>query len=155
MPQPTTNRAQRATFALMALRYKQQLGAAIRARRLELGMSQKDLAAATHVKEPQTISRWERGETVPSDLDAVARALKTTISELHAGIRPPKRVAHKLDIAPVPEAAQLQRIEDMLSQLVEEQAAFRVEVAQGVLAMTKRLDAERPRATRPRRQQQP
>lgn len=83
----------------MAVRYKEQLGAAIRERREGLGITQKELAEAACVKEPQTVSRWERGETAPSDLEAVAAALQCSIAELMAGIEPPsRRAARKLNL---------------------------------------------------------
>jgi len=74
---------------LMAEQYKIDLGRAIRARRKALGMTQKDLATATHYKEAQTVSRWERGETAPVDLGPVAEALRSTVADLTEGIIPP------------------------------------------------------------------
>ena len=41
------------------------LGCAIRARRLELGMRQLDLACAVGVTK-SAVSQWERGETLPT-----------------------------------------------------------------------------------------
>lgn len=94
---PTTTVAQRANFALMTVRYKAEIGCAIRARRTELGLTQKELADRCHVEEAQTISRWERGLNLPNDLSVVADALETTISELFAMVRAPNaRVARKI-----------------------------------------------------------
>lgn len=95
----TTSRAQRANVLLMAVRYKAELGQAIARRRKELGLTQKDLAELTHYKEAQTVSRWERGENLPGDLEVVATALQWTLPELMAGIVPPdRRTARKLGI---------------------------------------------------------
>jgi transcriptional regulator with XRE-family HTH domain len=75
----------------MAERYKVELGRAIAKRRRDLGLTQKELADATHYKEGQTVSRWERGENLPGDLDVIARALGWTLEELTAGIEAPNR----------------------------------------------------------------
>jgi transcriptional regulator with XRE-family HTH domain len=155
MAQPTTNRAQRATFALMVLRYREQLGAAMRRRRVELGLSQKDVAEAAHVKEPQTVSRWERGMNMPSDLEAVAVALRWTIPEMMAGIQPPARVARKLDLTPgddeQPAESQLDRIEaklDGLTRLLTGEADATserpVEAVAGVVARLKEATGSPP-----------
>ena len=104
----------------MVLRYREQLGAAMRRRRIELNLKQKDVAAAAHVKEPQTVSRWERGMNTPSDLEAVAAALQWTVGEMMAGIQPPTGVARKLDITPNDEAPlreQLARMEAKLEEI--------------------------------------
>lgn len=85
----TTSRVERVRLLLMAERYKVELGRAIAARRKHLGMTQKDLADATHYKEAQTVSRWERGENLPADLEVVAKALDWSISDLVAGIEAP------------------------------------------------------------------
>lgn len=97
---PTTSADQRAMFALMADRYKAQVGAAIRARRKALGLTQADLAERCHVEQSQTVSRWERGLNLPSDLSVAAEALETTLPDLFAGIKPPDaRAARKAAIA--------------------------------------------------------
>lgn len=88
MTWPTTNQAQRARYAVVATLYKQQLGEVIRARRKELGLTQRQLAERAHVEEPQTISRWERGARAPNDLDAVAAALETTADDLLSRLQP-------------------------------------------------------------------
>lgn len=127
----TTNRVERARLLLMSTRYKAELGAAIKKRRLELGLTQKALAELTHHQESQTVSRWERGENLPSDLEVVATALRWTLPEMMAGIVPPdRRAARRLGIADPPEGtpdpfgdSQLDRIEakvDHLSQAVDQ-----------------------------------
>jgi transcriptional regulator with XRE-family HTH domain len=104
----------------MVLRYKEQLGAAMRARRDELGMTQKQVASAAHVEDAQTVSRWERGQNLPSDLEAVAGALKWTVAELMAGIQAPPRVARKLDITPADDQSALaERLARMEARLEE------------------------------------
>lgn len=83
----------------MAERYKVELGQAIKRRRESKGWTQGDLAKATHYKDGQAVSRWERGANMPSNLDAVAEALDCTLAELVEGIIPPnKTVARKLGI---------------------------------------------------------
>jgi transcriptional regulator with XRE-family HTH domain len=83
----------------MSSRYKLELGQAIKRRRSELGLTQKDLADLTHFKEGQTVSRWERGENLPSDLEIVANALQWTLAEMMADIAPPdRRTARRLGI---------------------------------------------------------
>jgi transcriptional regulator with XRE-family HTH domain len=84
----------------MAEHYKVELGRRIKTRREELGMTQKDLADATHYKEAQSVSRWERGENVPADLDTVAAALDWTLADLVTGVDPPnRRVARQFGLA--------------------------------------------------------
>jgi transcriptional regulator with XRE-family HTH domain len=112
----------------MAEQYKAQVGARIALRRQELGLTQKDLAERTHYKEAQTVSRWERGETLPSNLDAIADALDWTLDELVAGVEAPNaKVARQLgikipidgrgstpDLVAQLSATQLDRIEESL-----------------------------------------
>jgi transcriptional regulator with XRE-family HTH domain len=108
-------------FAIVAVRYKTQLGEAIKRRREELGMTQKDLADAANIAEPQTVSRWERGQNLPSDMERVAEALQTTIEDLMRGIKPPdRRTARKLSlsIGDSDQGAILLRIESKLDQLL-------------------------------------
>lgn len=85
---PTTTRVERARNALVATLYKQQLGTAIRRRREVLGLTQRQLADRLHLSEAQTVSRWERGDRAPADLDAVANALETTTEILLADLEP-------------------------------------------------------------------
>lgn len=102
----TTSRSARANLVLMSVRYRAELGQAIQRRRKELGLTQKDLADRTHYREAQAVSRWERGENLPRDLEIVAIALDWTLAELVAGIEPPdRRVARRLGIAPPSEDA--------------------------------------------------
>lgn len=56
----------------------QRWGEAIRDRRRLLGMTQEDVAAAVGTKQA-TVSRWERGDRMPSHhyLPKIAAALKT------------------------------------------------------------------------------
>lgn len=120
----------------MAEAYKLQIGQNIARRRKELGLTQKDLADATHYKEAQTVSRWERGQNLPSDLDPIAKALKWTLAEMAAGVEPPNlRVARQLGIATAPletpepfaktdtQAERLEAIEDRLGR-IERQLAI-------------------------------
>lgn len=72
----------------MAELYKAQLGELIKEMRRALGMTQADLARAVPVEMSQTVSRWERGERGPQDLDAVAAALHTTAAEMLAQLTP-------------------------------------------------------------------
>lgn len=116
MMKPTTSRAGHARFALVAALYKQQLGEVIRARRKELGLSQKDLADRANVEEPQTVSRWERGINGPTDLDAVARALEWTADEMLRRLTPIGQKERR-EIFPAG-PTQLDRIEAKLNDLI-------------------------------------
>jgi transcriptional regulator with XRE-family HTH domain len=118
----------------MAVRYKAELGQAIKRRREELGLTQSDLADRTHYKEAQSVSRWERGENLPRDLSVIAEALEWTLGELVAGIEPPdSRAARRLGIEPTgvtPDLMEdatgrrLQRIEQKLDRLLEREEEF-------------------------------
>jgi transcriptional regulator with XRE-family HTH domain len=97
--------------------YKHQLGALIRRTREELGMTQKQLADAAHVAESQTVSRWERGERAPQDLEAVAAALQTTAAAMLRQLEPiGQRDRRSMNAEP---GSQLDRIERSLIQLAE------------------------------------
>lgn len=113
---PTTTAAGRARYALVAALYKQQLGAVIAGRREALGLTQKELAERAHVKESQTVSRWERGERAPNDLEAVAAALETTVPEMLAGLEPLSQRRRKAMNA-TGSGSQLDRIEAQLGRL--------------------------------------
>lgn len=72
------------------------LGVAIRKRRLQLGLTQADLATITNIAD-ETVSRIERGRMTPSVeiAERIAAALLTTLGELRArkapkepGLRP-------------------------------------------------------------------
>lgn len=103
----------------MAAMYKQQLGEIIRRRRLELHLTQNQVADLAGVGQSLTVSRWERGISAPSDLDAVATALQTTAGEMLAEIRDlegkQRRELHPKG------ASQLDRIERMLGEVKETQ----------------------------------
>lgn len=114
--QPTTNRAQRARFELVAALYKEQLGALIRERRLALDLTQRGLADKIGIQEPQTVSRWERGENAPIDLEAVARALDTTAGEMLGQLSP--AAIHDKRLAQDAEQSQLDRIEQSLADVL-------------------------------------
>jgi sRNA-binding protein len=98
----------------------------------------------------------------------VAAALKWTLAEMVAGIEPPNgRVARQLGIVQTDKTAtpdlslvgekpsQLDRIEAALTQLSEEQEAFRMQTARTVAAVKRQVDAIRERQDPPRRQRQP
>lgn len=101
----------------MAALYKEQLGEQIRERRKALGLTQAELAALVHVKESQTVSRWERGERGPNDLDAVAAALQTTASEMLAQLGSVRQSDRKR-LLPGGET-QLDRLEDKVDSLTD------------------------------------
>ena len=64
-----------------------ELGNRIRARRAELGLTQKDLADACKVKQA-SVSAWERGDTLgvrPENLYLAARKLRTSMEWLATG----------------------------------------------------------------------
>ncbi len=82
----TTNRVQSLSVALMAAEHLRRLAGRIKERRLELELSQDELARRIGGKTTGTyVSRWERGANEPSDLDAVADALETTVADLASG----------------------------------------------------------------------
>lgn len=55
------------------MRTRKSVGATIKDLRLEAVLTQKELALRLHV-EPVTVSRWERDEVPPSDLNRVRLA---------------------------------------------------------------------------------
>jgi transcriptional regulator with XRE-family HTH domain len=103
--------------------YKQQLGELIRELREELGLTQKQLADRSHVAESQTVSRWERGERAPQDLEAVAAALESTVPEMLRRIEPvgqKQRRSMNADDG----RSQLDRIEQRLERAGEREDVF-------------------------------
>lgn len=73
----------RLRFELMAAEFVASMGARIRERREELGMTQHQLARALPGDVLHTqVSKWERGINRPRDdtLDAIAKALKVDVS---------------------------------------------------------------------------
>ncbi len=102
----------------MAAVYKEQLGELIKEKREALGLTQRALADKAHVKESTTVSRWERGEREPTDLEAVAQALGTTASAMLSELSP----LHQKDRIRLDPAApsQLDRIEAMLRVLIQQ-----------------------------------
>lgn len=113
-PRPTTRKPQSARYALVAALYKEELGRQIKRRREDLGLTQTDLAELIPVKESQTISRWERGERAPNDLEALARALQTTAAEMLAELSPVRQTDRRRMMP----GSQLDRIEAKLDELL-------------------------------------
>jgi len=113
---PTTFHAGHARFALVAALYRQQLGEVIKARREDLGLTQKDLADRANVEEPQTVSRWERGINAPTDLEAVARALEWEVDEMLRRLTPLGQKERRQLSPHGP--SQLDRIEQMLDKVM-------------------------------------
>lgn len=105
----------------MAALYKEQLGALIATKRLALGLTQAELAEKIPVKESQTVSRWERGERGPNDLEAVAKALETTAADMLSEIGSVKQTDRR-KLGPANET-QLDRIERKLTELLAIQRA--------------------------------
>jgi transcriptional regulator with XRE-family HTH domain len=95
--------------------YKLQLGKTIARRRRELGITQRELADRAGVREASTVSRWERGERAPNDLEVVARALESTAVEMLAGITQGGQASRRSDDD---YRAQLDRIEGKLDELL-------------------------------------
>jgi transcriptional regulator with XRE-family HTH domain len=99
----------------MAAVYKEELGRQIKRRREELGLTQRELADLAHVKEATTVSRWERGERGPTDLEAVASALQTSASQMLSELSPlNQRERRELDRSG---PTQLDRIEATLERM--------------------------------------
>jgi transcriptional regulator with XRE-family HTH domain len=99
----------------MAVLYREQVGQAIRRRRLALGLTQDDLADRIGVK-GQTVSRWERGANLGTEenLESVAQALETTLTALMAEIKAPADGSPRTG-----RISQLDRIEAKLDELLE------------------------------------
>lgn len=79
---PTTNRVAARRFELMAAEYLQRLGARIRERRDEKGLTQAGLARLLPgTTDGAQVSRWERGLHRPSDdtLEHIADVLDVTM----------------------------------------------------------------------------
>jgi len=126
----TTNRSRSASFRRAVADFRRQLGQAIRRRRIELGMSQHELAELAKVNGGQTVSRWERGLNAPQDYQAVADALRMPLSELMSDLEiPSPKLARRLNLGlegPY-ESDRLARIESRLehvAELVESIAAW-------------------------------
>jgi transcriptional regulator with XRE-family HTH domain len=100
----------------VAALYKEQLGQIIRSRRKALDLTQRQLADRINVEEAQTVSRWERGENAPTDLEAVAKGLETTAGEMLAQLSPEAQRDRRRreDEA----ATQLDRIEASLAEVL-------------------------------------
>jgi transcriptional regulator with XRE-family HTH domain len=103
----------------VATSFKHLLGAVIRARRKELGLTQRDLADRVNVSESQTVSRWERGERAPTDLEAVAKGLEWSTEELLRAIQPLKQ--HERRMLDPRAGTQLDRIEAKLDAILGQQ----------------------------------
>ena len=100
----------------MAILYKEQLGRAIKRRREDLGLTQRQLADLVNVEEAQTVSRWERGLNSPTDLEAVAAGLQTTAAEILRELEP---IGHRERRRMMPsEGTQLDRIEAKLDRIL-------------------------------------
>lgn len=152
----------------MATLYKQQLGAAIRRRREALGLTQRQLADRLHLSEAQTVSRWERGDRAPADLDAVAEALETTTELMLAELEPIgqrqrramsangltqlDRIENKLDAILVEIRERDERLDAHEGAITELRAALLGDVAEDLLRTRERVARDRagtgPRARR-------
>lgn len=73
-------------------RMKDRVPANLRRLRKAKGLTQLELAERAGVENYLLISRWERGENQPRDLDALARALDCDVADLVAPL-PPKEAA--------------------------------------------------------------
>lgn len=110
--------------------------------REDLGMTQKQLADAAHVAESQTVSRWERGERVPQDLEAVAAALQSTPPEMLRQLEPiGQRQRRAMNAEP---GSQLDRVERQLGQLITTvgqltTALSRLDAVEGLLGSVQAL----------------
>lgn len=101
----------------MALEYVARMGARIRERREELGMTQRELADAIPGKaDSNQVSKWERGEHKPGDnnLEHIAKALEVDPSFFMAA-KPAAGVAPLLQNL---SGSQLDRIEAKLDELL-------------------------------------
>lgn len=109
---PSSSRVESARLALMAVQYKEQVGAELRRRRVALRLSQSQVAdrvenwlranrdrAPGETFDPQNVSRWERGANMATsgNLEAVAHALETTVAEIMGSIKPEGKKLTVLD----------------------------------------------------------
>lgn len=81
----TTDELARRRFQLMAAEWVQLMGARMRARRKELGLKQREVAARLPGDvDAQQVSKWERGVHKPNDatLEHIAAILETTVPAL-------------------------------------------------------------------------
>lgn len=122
----TTKDAQAVRLELMAREYVQRIGARMRERREELGLSQREVAdQMPGAVTGNDISRWERGEHKPGDerLEKLAEILQTSVAYFLTD----KRESATPDLSNAP--SQLDRIEAAQESLTVEVAAIRVELA--------------------------
>lgn len=101
----------------MASEQAQKIGARIRERRRELGMTQAEIASAFPSEKVTStyVSRWERGEHRPADdsLDRLAEILQTTVADLISGPKEgrDRETPDLLGVKADDDATQLDRIE--------------------------------------------
>lgn len=119
----TTSDAQTLRFAAVAREYVENLGKRIRERRVELGLSQDELARKVGLKATGNyVSRWERGVVEPEGdyLELVAKALETSVGDLMSGPKADRsksetpdlmgKVKNEADLR-----AEVQELKDMLN----------------------------------------
>lgn len=139
----TTQRAYAHTVALMAAERAARVGARMRERRIELGLSQPQVADRMPVVSvtKDYISRWELGKVEASDsyLEMAAKALETTVSDLMAGPvaeRKPKGITP--DLKP---PDRLKALEELVSSLDEQVRLLRAETATRDAEALQRIEA--------------
>jgi transcriptional regulator with XRE-family HTH domain len=110
----TTNHAARLRFQLMAVEMAERVGARMRERREELGLTQAKVAEKIDGVTPDQISRWERGKHMPRDLKPVADALEVTESYFYA---PAPDKTETPDLLGKDSESQLDRVERQIAEL--------------------------------------
>lgn len=143
----TTPRVYGLRVALMAAERAGRVGARMRERREELGLTQPQVADRIPVASvtKDYISRWERGKVETSDayLELAAAALETTIADLMGG-----PLADRQPKGPTPEPfpngngleAQVTRLVEAVSALDEQLRLLRAEAATRDAEALKRIE---------------
>lgn len=116
---PTTTKDLRRRFEEMASEHVKRMGARIKDRREELGLTQKQLADLVGgATDGNQVSKWERGANRPTDarLEKIAEALQVQPAYFHTP--PPAGGTGDLMTAFSPERSQLDRIEAKLDAIL-------------------------------------
>jgi transcriptional regulator with XRE-family HTH domain len=116
---PTTTKDLRRRFEEMASEHVKRMGARIKDRREELGLTQRQLADLVGgATDGNQVSKWERGANRPTDarLEKIADALQVEPAYFHTP--PPVNGTGDLMTAMNPERGQLDRIENKLDAIL-------------------------------------
>ena len=123
---PTTNRVQRARFALQMAEFAKKLGARMRERREELKRDDPRWTqdyAARQVRDDLTgaqYARWERGEVMPREdtIKEIARVLGLTMDDLYSTQKSRPQPEATADSYHVEDVARWMRMESKLDAIL-------------------------------------